>query len=641
MKTRLLFFAAALAGISAAADEPLQLVVDGKANAVIVISGKPSGAAKIGAEILSDHLFQISGARFETVSESDLKETNANLILVGRSRIATNRGALTTDLGPGGMMIKTLPGALILMGTDRATPTDPDGTRYAVTTFLEDQLGVRFLWPGEMGKVVPKKRTIEIGTLDVKVTPMIQQRRIRSALGWGERKGKGGDRLKVNEEDYWRVNKAAVATESADGGWFSWHRQGGTLRLASGHAFGYMWEKYKDVHPEWFAMGPDGSRDQSRSPDRSRLCVSNEELIKSIAREKTEQLNRSETNSVSIGPNDGGQTPFCVCPECKKLDPPQKPGEARSLTDRYVYFWNGIAERVSKTHPDAWLGADAYSVYSAPPVNATLHPNIAIRYVGISYTNEEKRRSGLAGWHGWADSASKVYFRSNLLLAGRRQGIPAIYPHKLAKDFRDIAHNKMLGTDFDSCCHNWATQGLNYYVLAKLLWDPDRDVDELIDDYCKAGFGAGADSVKQYFLRLEELTNEVADKQSGLAQPYTSKVISELQELLDEAGTLTEADLESHVRVEFLKAGLDYTAAFVAFFRLEEEHKAAGGGRIPPEMKQRMRDALDRNWLVSRTVFEENHLAVNVATVAWGTWSYFARFGWNEPSEGISYESGK
>ena len=55
-------------------------------------------------------------------------------------------------------------------------------------------------------------------------------------------------------------------------------------------------------------------------------------------------------------------------------------------------------------------------------------------------------------------------------------------------------------------------------------------------------------------------------------------------------------------------------------------------------MKQRMRDALDQNWLASRTVFEENHLAVNVATVAWGTWAYFARFGWSEPSEGIEYQ---
>jgi hypothetical protein len=42
---------------------------------------------------------------------------------------------------------------------------------------------------------------------------------------------------------------------------------------------------------------------------------------------------------------------------------------------------------------------------------------------------------------------------------------------------------------------------------------------------------------------------------------------------------------------------------------------------------------MDNNWLVSRDVFENRHLAVNVATVAWGSWGYFRRFGWTDPSE--------
>ena len=44
-------------------------------------------------------------------------------------------------------------------------------------------------------------------------------------------------------------------------------------------------------HPEWFAMQPNGSRDQSKlGPERSRFCVSNPELIEAIAAEKIEEL---------------------------------------------------------------------------------------------------------------------------------------------------------------------------------------------------------------------------------------------------------------------------------------------------------------------------------------------------------------
>ena len=70
------------------------------------------------------------------------------------------------------------------------------------------------------------------------------------------------------------------------------------------------------------------------------------------------------STETSIGPNDGGQTAFCRCAECRKLDPAEgrkleKGGVA--LTDRYVYFWNEIAKRVTKVHPDAWLTADGGS----------------------------------------------------------------------------------------------------------------------------------------------------------------------------------------------------------------------------------------------------------------------------------------
>ncbi|MFT5095884.1 MAG: DUF4838 domain-containing protein [Planctomycetales bacterium] len=286
-------------------------------------------------------------------------------------------------------------------------------------------------------------------------------------------------------------------------------------------------------------------------------------------------------------------------------------------------------------HPTATLTADAYSVYSAPLVLRKLHPNLAIRVVGLTYTDEAKRQQALKDWDAWSSSVERVYVRPNVLLAGRRQGTPVIYVHKMADDFRFMASHSLVGTDFDSCCHNWATQGLNYYVCAKLHWNPSLDVDDLIDDYCQSGFGSGAEDVKKYILRIEELTNVMATTELKYTEPYTPEVIEELRGYLDSATEATNGESEAHQRVAFLRSGLDYTDAYVAAFRIFREHEASGGGRLPPEIKQRIRTALDNNWLVSRNVFENNHLAVNVATVAWGSWSYFGRFYWSDPSPEI------
>jgi len=629
--------------------EELTLVSKGKAESIIIIDREPSVAATDGANVLADHIQQISGAKVPIVHAGKLGKvdvaaggklslekfpTVSTFLLVGKSSLVERLGVDFSKFQPGEIQIKTFPNAVILVGADKLTPNDPGGTRYAVSTFLEDSLGVRFLWPGELGKIVPVRETIKLGPIDHRFAPRLVQRGIRMGGGYGKRMAQGGDKLGITAEEFSRVRAAAIATSSRDGGWARWHRLGGTLRLASGHSFGDYWERFGKTHPEWFAMAPNGSRDQSRSPDRSRLCVSNKELVAQIARDRIARIDKTGQKSVTIGPNDGGQTAFCTCPQCKALDVATERKTTYGgvpLTDRYVHFFNAVTEQIVAKHPDVWVTADAYSLYSSPPVKAKLHPNIAIRYVGVTYTDEERRLLNLDDWHAWADASSKIYFRSNLLLAGRRQGTPVVYVHKLAEDFPKLAKNKMIGTDLDSICNNWATQGLNYYVMAKLLWNPDLDIEALLDDYCRAGFGAGADYVKKYFLKIESLTDKMASSEMKYTEPYTPEAVMELRGYLEKAHAATEEDSGSNQRVAFLRAGLEYTDAYCEIQRVHRQWQASGEKRYSQEWKARLGAACDKNWKVSREIFEKHHLAVNIPNVAWGSWAYFGRFGWRPP----------
>ena len=508
------------------------LVKDGKPRAILILPSEPTPAAKRAALLFQGHVKEISTATLPLRMENQVagKPTlDQPWVLLGEGSLAKKLGFTTAGLGPGGVLLKARDNMLALMGTDSRTPTDPDGTLYAVTLFLEDKLGVRYLWPGELGKVVPRRTTIDVADFEVRFTPRLAQRRIRS-LGYSDRLKVGLDRL--------RFTRAEYEKQVADAGdWFQWQRLGGSLNLNGGHAFPHLWAKYGKAHADWFALQPNGSRDQSANPDRARLCKSNKELIAAIARDKIGEFSRNPgLLSVPLGPNDGGRLSFCTCPKCEALDDPRGrkvmlwdfTGKARrdfehvSLTDRMVYFWNAIAEQVTKVHPTKLMVVDAYSVYSAPPVGRKLHPNLVVRFASLGYHDETYRKESLRDWDDWSKAAKRIFFRPNLMLLGRRTGLPLVYVHKFGEDFRHLAGHGLLGTDFDACCHHWATQGLNYYVVARLNWNPDLDVDTLIDDYCRSGFGPAARSVRRYFDRLEALLDESAKQKAKQTPPLDS-----------------------------------------------------------------------------------------------------------------------
>ena len=111
----------------------------------------------------------------------------------------------------------------------------------------------------------------------------------------------------------------------------------------------------------------------------------------------------------------------------------------------------------------------------------------------------------VAGWKGWqAAGAKRVYWRPNNLHSGYRDAALSPRARENSATLQYLANSGMLTTDMDSLYHNWATQGLHYYMMAKLSWNPKQDYDALLSDYCQSGFGAGAEQVRQYFLLAEK-----------------------------------------------------------------------------------------------------------------------------------------
>jgi hypothetical protein len=616
------------------------LVEDGKPKAMLILPDSPSPAARQAARVLQDHLRQISGAVLPLRAESavpGMPSPEQPWILVGEGERARKLGFNTATLGPGGVLLQAKGPVLALLGTDTRTPADPYGTLWAVTLFLENQLGVRYLWPGELGKVVPKRKTITVADFEHRFTPRLPQRHIRS-LGYNDRLQAGLDRLGFTKADYDRFRAVASKTEAESSDWFRWHRLGGTLNLRSGHAFGHLWAKYGKEHPDWFALQPDGSRDQKLSPDRARLCKSNPDLIAAIAREKIEELNNNpDLLGVSLGPNDGGRATFCTCPKCEALDDPRarkvrlldftggrrREFEHVALTDRMVSFWNAIAEQVARVHPKRLLVVDAYSAYATPPLRRELHPNLVVRFASLSYHSEKERQENLKDWDAWSRSAKRIFFRSNLMLAGRRDGLPLLYVHRFGRDFRHLAEHGMLGTDLDSCCHHWATQGLNYYVVARLHWDPEQNVDALIDDYCRSGFGPAAASVRRYFAQLEDWFDARARREESARPAFPPEMTRELRKLLARARREASEEPTVLARLDFLELGLRWT---------ELESQALAFLVDPARAdKAAAKKVLDERHALMRDLFQKSPFALEVAYIAYGEGGLWNPLGYRFP----------
>jgi hypothetical protein len=578
------------------ADLPgLTLVKDGRATAVIVTNGRPKESQALAAFELQEHLRIMTGATLEIVKENELQDDRSQvLILVGPSNRVKERGINTKELEPESFLVKTTDDALILVGED-ATGSNPRmGTLWAVYDFLQDQLGCRWIWPGEIGRVVPQSPTVTVGSLDIRETPTIKIRGFRMAAQEKhkvayEKEGLG--RFLDFGETFDQISEDERV-------WLRRMRMGRSFKLSYGHAFTDWWEKYKDTNPDIFALQPNGQRGPRKSskPDFVKMCVSNPQLwelqlapIRKYAEKGARGLR------VNACENDGSGG-FCVCPRCRAWDADPNTALASlpaiedgsdvdasgnadedasilpdSLSDRYAHWYNELARRAREADPEACVIAYGYSRYRSPPSKIErLEPNVWIGYVGFNaYPRpEEYRKMSTDEWFGWSRLGATVFLRSNsMFYCG--EGAPYVVTGQLVEDLQFQVKNSLQAVDYDNLQGYWATTGPGYYVLARMLWDTGADPDQVLDEFY-ASFGPMKESVRAYFGYWEEFTTGLGndpkffelrrpDRLRAYFQIYNETVLAKAEAILANAKPLLpQATEEERERFRNVELGLEH-----------------------------------------------------------------------------------
>ena len=539
-----------------------ELTRNGEAAAAIVIPSDASPVAVYAAEELRYHIRQAAGCDIPILRDS-VHTGETDTIQIGPTRSALKEGLDRMKLSKNEFVRKTAQRTLFLFGIDgNGTPpmdeNTPQGTLTAVYDFCADKLGVRWLWPGELGTYVPKRATISAGPPGiVRKKPRLLHARIRDTVL--------GKHFKVLTEE----ELAKLRLERA-----AWMRRNGLLATHSfqyGHAYTKYWERFGNTHSEYFALRPDGKRGPAnpKRPELVQMCVSNPGLIEQIVADwRIQRRHTPERPWVNGCENDRtDQDPFCVCEACRKMDAPG----SSAKSDRYARFWLALQKAARSFDPRAVVIGLAYSDYAEPPLATRLNPDILVGIVPrISYPLDPEERARFRKlWLGWAETQASLFFRPNCFLQGF--SLPYIFAREFAEDLRFAAKNGMTAADFDSLTGMWATQGLNYYMLARLLHNPEDDPEAIFADYC-AAFGAASSRIRDYFLHWEKITkrrNGAFRKQNpqggwnslGISGDliYTEDTIPKASALLKEASECVRNDQEAAQRVEFLQKGLTHT----------------------------------------------------------------------------------
>ena len=673
--------------------EPVELLREGEPVFALVTAQDPTTAARRAAQELARAFERMTGqappihregeldwsGQGATLRASGTQSTFNSVIVVGDSQVGRAQELDPETLPTEGYRLQTLGSVLFVVGDDR-TPSGK--VLNGAVSLLERHVGFRWLWPGPLGEVVPEHAALAVGPLIETDAPAIRQRKMRNnntaSIGAGAPAQRGGvhdmtnltapadpnaqlhPRSLAGLENLGVKNPKEKTFVIGTGSWFYHQRLGSSLKLRYTHAYGQMWERFGESHPEWFSLQPNGTREQN--PSRERLCVANQALADQASKDVIARLEADPTlKAASVSPNDGSAAnSFCMCTKCRKLDPPTGPqidlmftiNGARihrsypSLTDRYLTFYNRIARQVAKRLPERWVGAYAYSAYRAPPLDVQVEPNVLIGFVGLGYFNDHALERDRRSWNGWANKSSLLMLRPNLFHGG--QGFLANYVHKLGRDIKHCYQTGMVAADFDSVMNHWSTQGLNYYVLSKLLWDPSQDVDAVVQDYCENGFGLAASAVRRYFDRIEELTSQAAASvgektatalraeeraDAGLfdlgplSEAYTPKVVKQLRSLLEQAREAVADDPIVLARIDFLERGLDFTEYQARLIQMYEHREQAD-----PELARQL---LDERYRLYMKILRDDPLVLNVAWHHWREGPYLGRaFDWKPPGTG-------
>ncbi len=521
---------------------PLVLAENGVARATIVAvpdAGKP---ARFAAEELKVYLDRVTGASFSIL---DAPPEFQPKIILGDSAVTRVLGVSVGDLKRDGFTLRRVGETIVIAGRDdkhfdvRAFAEMKDdvvgrergwrrlgipecGTVFAAYAFLEHFAGTRWYFPGNQGEFLPKKARLAVGALDRREEPWFAYR-------WAYRYG----HLSLDPKNPFDMNDyPEMGITDRDITYWVLRSRRSTIHIPVNHMppNHQFVSRFGKEHPDWFSMRKDGSRENAVIPGAStsaygHLCYSNPELVKAVivdvdsffsGRPATERGLAAWNSAVANGdyfsllPNDS-ITDGCQCSACKSKENTAGP-KSVLLSD---LIWGYVAEvgrAIEAQHPGKNLVCLAYNSYRDLPQNVRLPANVlpcpTALHTGNAEDNlaQEEIMQEIKNWKALSNGKVCLWVYSSLeCVDGKKiRGIPETEFRAMGR-FYQAVKDHVLGSFWEN---DWAygfQHHLDLYIYHRVTWDPETDVDAVVEEYCRNLYGPAAPEIHRFVNRVEEL----------------------------------------------------------------------------------------------------------------------------------------
>ncbi len=504
------------------------IIKNGKSNAEILHAEDPARAAEFGAEELQTYLQKITGVQVPIVTAP---MGTPITIFVGESQYLGQKGVSAEGLKRDAFKMVSGKNWLALVGNDKEfEPGEPWARRHsqwaqekqaiweklagkpwmnpvgrslyrnynkqldfwnfdhrgslnAVYAFLRE-LGVRWYMPGELGEIVPKQPDLPLPKLDRTVTPDWEIRCISRPL------------ISANElEDaLWYLRIGA-------------NKQYAILHHGQRHLTEHP--EQREAHPEYYAMMANGQRDNLGKT--ANACLSSEGFFQEMVAYARLMFDHYDIPMISVMPHDGFN--HCQCDLCRDQATIER-GPSGISSDYVWDFVVRVAKELAKTHPDRKVFCGAYSTYRLPPVKIDKLPD----NVWVQITNGRPIRELDDEVHERAAELRKAWeAKTNHPLSvtlnytpftNRGAYRPQYWPHVADRGMK-ATHGKTWREDV------WLSSGkgglhypgmahLNAWVISRLWWDVEQDVDVLLDEYYGKFYGPASAEMKAFIEYCEK-----------------------------------------------------------------------------------------------------------------------------------------
>jgi len=321
---------------------------------------------------------------------------------------------------------------------------------------------------------------------------------------------------------------------------------------------------YGEAHPEYYSM-INGKRQPGT---HSQWCLTNPAVFE-LACQKIDSIFRAHPDKriISVSQNDGNGT-YCQCPECQRVM-----DEEGAVSGVYIRFLNQLAERF----PDKEFSTLAYLFTMDPPKKVKPRKNVNIMLCDIDckrevpLTDNESGRHFVRALEGWSAISDNIFIWDYVI---NFDGVVTPFPnfHCLQPNI-SLFHRNHATMLFEQ---NMSTRGTDFlemkaWILARLMWNPKQDTDELMQQFMQGYYGPAAPYLYQYQKLLQGALLSSGTPLWIYDSPITHKngmlnatLCKSYNELFDKAETAVAGDTVLLNRVRLSRLPLQYSELEIA-----------------------------------------------------------------------------